>query len=76
MDLSVCCLFVVFRFGDSSQRLIGSLGSPYERDCYLGVPLEAHTTIPNHQFTIPLPETNSSPLKICFCPKRKLVFQP
>ena len=28
------------------------LGSPYERDCFLGAPLESQTTNPNHQFTI------------------------
>ena len=27
----------------------GYLGSPYERDCYLGVPLESQTTNPNQQ---------------------------
>ena len=30
----------------------GFLGSPCERDCYLGVSLESHTTNPNHQFLI------------------------
>ena len=30
----------------------GFLGSAYERDCHLGVPLESQTTNPNHQFTI------------------------
>ena len=30
----------------------GYLGSLYERDCYLGVPLESQTTNPNHQFII------------------------
>ena len=30
----------------------GFLGSPYERDCYLGVPLESQATNPNHQFRL------------------------
>ena len=30
----------------------GFLGSPYERDWYLGVTVESQTTNPNHQFTI------------------------
>ena len=29
----------------------GYLGFPYERDCYLGSPLESQTTDSNHQFT-------------------------
>ena len=29
----------------------GYLGFPYERDCYLGSPLESQTTNSNHQFT-------------------------
>ena len=33
-------------------RWFGFLGSPYERDCYLGVSLESQTTNPNHQSTI------------------------
>ena len=33
-------------------RWFGFLGSPYERDYYLGVPLESQTTNPNQQLTI------------------------
>ncbi len=34
-------------------RWFGFLESPYERDCYLGVPLESETTTnPNQQLTI------------------------
>ena len=32
----------------------GFLASPYERDCYLWVPLESQTASPNHQFNISL----------------------
>ena len=28
------------------------IGFPYEKDCYLGAPLESQTTNPNHQFYI------------------------
>ena len=35
-----------------SNWWFGCLGSPYERDCYLGVALESQTTNPNHQLTI------------------------
>ena len=34
------------------RKNLGFLGSPYERDCYLGVPVESQTTNPNHQLTI------------------------
>ena len=33
-------------------RWFGYLGSPYERDCYLGVPLESQIINPNQQLTI------------------------
>ena len=36
-------------------RWFGFLESPYERDCYLRVPLEPQTTNPNQQITIKLP---------------------
>ena len=53
----VCCFF----FWCESQLMVncwfgawwfGFLESPYERDCYLGVPLESKTTNPNQQLTI------------------------
>ena len=40
----VNCLF--------GARWFGFLESPYERDCYLRVPLESQTTNPNQQLTI------------------------
>ena len=33
------------------HQLMVSWGSPYERDCCLGAPLESQTTNPNHRFT-------------------------
>ena len=47
---------VVFFGGLAFQLMVnwwfGFLGSPCERDCYLGVSLESQTTNPNHQSTI------------------------
>ena len=36
-------------------RWFGFLGTPYERDCYLEVPLESQTTNPNHHVASPEP---------------------
>ena len=54
----VCCFFPFFYFFQLmvncwfGARWFGFLESPYERDCYLGVPLECQTTNPNQQLTI------------------------
>ena len=50
-------MWPLFFFGGLAFQLMvdwwfGFLGSPYERDCYLGVSLESQTTNPNHQLTI------------------------
>ena len=47
-------------------RWFGFLESPYERDCYLGVPLESQTTNPNQQLTI---SWNNKPLNNYLCSK-------
>ena len=52
----VCANFLLDDFSQLMVRLIVGLGwwfgfleSPYERDCYLGVPLESQTTNPKQQ---------------------------
>ena len=42
----------VFSGTSGDHGWFGFLGSPYERACYLGVPVESQTTNPNHQVTI------------------------
>ena len=39
----------LFSLGSAEGKLVGS---PYERDCYFGVPQESQPTNPNHQFTL------------------------
>lgn len=42
-------VLILFSLGSAEGKLVGS---PYERDCYFGVPQESQPTNPNHQFTL------------------------
>ena len=66
-DLNLLCS-VLFLFVIVGTQLVvncwfGFPGSPYERDCYLGVHLESQTTNPNQQWIIDIWSLLTSPDK-------------